>query len=198
MKATDYYHNIKKKWELEYPSSNSLDQVWDFYLECGYTEPKKLLGSILDKVKWKKNRMLDYGCDNGLMLDFICNKYPVSGFGVDINEASINSAKKNLPQYNFRTIDGINIPYDDKYFDLVFISAVVKHIRYEDRVSFYNEIKRVADQVFIIEIDAKKKEIYPYESWKFYYSNFEEEFAQHFKPIVTHHEAGDILGLYEV
>ena len=106
------------------------------------------------------------------------------------------SANKSFPKLNFSVYDGVNIPFEDKYFDLVFVCAVVKHIRYEDREHFYNEINRVSNNVFFIDADSKKKEEVEHHSWTFYNSNFEEEFRNHFDPIEVVHEAGDILGLY--
>lgn len=197
MKADDYYKIIESKWATEYPSLARMDEVWSFYKECGYENPQKSLGRILDLVEWNKKRVLDFGCDNGLMLNFICSKYPgVAGFGVDINSRAIEKTKKTFPDYKFQSFNGIKTEFEDKYFDLVFISAVIKHIRYEDREIVYSELSRISDKVFFIEVDAKVKEEVPCESWTFYNSNFEEEFSRYFQPIEVSHEAGDILGLY--
>lgn len=198
MKAEDYYKNIESKWKTEYPSSTSMSEVWAFYKECGYKNPQETLGGILDKVNWTKNRVLDYGCDNGLMLNFICERHPaVSGFGIDINSSAIEKAQKAFPSYEFEAFNGLEIPFEDKSFDLVFVSAVIKHVRYEDRDNVYREIGRVADRVFFIETDSKTKEEVAHQSWTFYNSNFDEEFRQYFDPIEVLHEAGDILGLYK-
>jgi len=107
MKAEDYYKNIKSKWEVDYPSSNNMDDIWSFYIECGYKDPKATLRSLLDQVNWSKNRVLDFGCDNGLMLNFICTDYPeVAGAGVDINASAITKAQQTFPAYEFKTFNG--------------------------------------------------------------------------------------------
>jgi|SaaInlStandDraft_5_1057022.scaffolds.fasta_scaffold56674_2 SAM-dependent methyltransferase len=195
--SKDYYKKITHKWKNEYPSSQDINEVWSFYKECGYTNPQQTLKNIMDKVFWKKKKVLDLGCDNGLMLKIICDWYPViTGVGVDINSIAIAKAQQLFSDFTFDTFDGVNLPYEDKSFDLIFISAVVKHIRYEDRENFYKEINRVADNVFIIEADSKIKEQVSHHSWILYHSNFEEEFKQYFKPIEVIYESGDLLGLY--
>ncbi len=197
MKADDYYKKIESKWATEYPSSTRMDEIWSFYKECGYENPQETLGKILDKVEWRKKKILDFGCDNGLMLNFICTRYPeVSGVGIDINSSAIEKAQKAFPNYDFQSFNGIKTSFEDKSFDLVFISAVIKHVRYEDREIVYRELSRISDKVFFIEADSKIKEEVPHGSWTFYNSNFEEEFKRYFEPIDVLHEAGDILGLY--
>ena len=78
----------------------------------------------------------------------------------------------------------------------MFVCAVIKHVRYEDRDRIYGELNRVADKVFIIEADEKTREEVSYGTWTFYNSNFEDEFGKHFSPIEVLREAGDLLGLY--
>ena len=197
MKAEDYYRRIEEKWKNDYPSSQNIEEIWDFYIECGYENPQRTIGGILDKVGWIKKRVLDFGCDKGFMLDFICKRYPsISGHGIDINRAAIEFARETFPDQGFKAFDGLRIPYNDKYFDLVFVCAVIKHVRYEDRDRIYGELNRVADKVFIIETDEKAREEVSYGTWTFYSSNFEEEFGKHFSPLKVIHEAGDLLGLY--
>lgn len=45
-----------------------MNEVWYFYKEYGYKNPQKTLLTILDKVNWNKNLVLDFGCDTGFML----------------------------------------------------------------------------------------------------------------------------------
>ena len=174
MKSEDYYREIESKWKNEFPSAKSIDEIWSFYKECGYKDPQKTLSTVLRKVDWQKNRVLDFGCDRGFMLQFICEHFPfLSGVGVDINSSAIEKAKKNFPNLEFKTFDGINLPFEDNSFDLVFASAVIKHIRYEDRGRVYSEFDRVAKQLFFIEADSKRQEKVLYGSWIFYNSDFE-------------------------
>lgn len=197
----EYYKNIKSKWATEYPSSNEIEETWSFYKECGYKNPQATLCSMIAPVEFSRNRILDYGCDKGLLLDFFCNSLHnkvVEGYGVDINDEAINVARQNFPQYNFKVSDGMSIDYPDKYFDLVIVVATMKHVRYEDRSSVYAELNRVAEYALLIEADEKDQNTQSMMGWTFYNSHFEKEFEKSFEERVTvAREAGDILGLYK-
>ena len=196
--SKDYYMNMESKWVNEYPSPSSIEDVWNFYKECGYKNPQEVILKLLSKVNWANKRVLDYGCDKGLMLNFICEELPeVSGYGLDINHTAIHSAQTQFPTLNFKVFDGYKIPFDDKYFDLVFVCAVIKHIRYEDREHIYRELNRVAKNVFLIEANTTEQKAETMQSWTFYNSNFAVEFESNFTPIEVQHIAGDILGVYE-
>lgn len=198
MKAEEYYQSIESRWKNEYPSMKNIEDVWGFYKECGYKDPQKTLLELLGKVDWEKKRVLDFGCDTGFMLKFICDSLPkLTGFGVDINGSAIKEATENFPQLHFSSFDGFTLPFEDKYFDMVFVSAVIKHVRYEDREHVYQELKRVATHVFLVEMDSKTKEKVSHGNWTFYHSNFEEEFATQFEPVEVLHEGNDLLGLYK-
>ena len=198
-KSKLYYEQVKKKWEDDYPSPNAMGEVWDFYKECGYHTPVASFTRVLERISWDRRRILDFGCDNGLLLNFICNELnEVQGFGIDINPRSIDEAIKKVPSCQFKIFDGLKIPFDDNYFDLIFTSAVIKHIRYEDRPQIYNEFRRVSKYLFIIEVDSEKKETKNEQGWTFYLSDFRHEFAENFKPIDVKSECGDLWGLYQL
>mmetsp|Transcript_6870 Transcript_6870/g.15002 ORF Transcript_6870/g.15002 Transcript_6870/m.15002 type:complete len:257 (+) Transcript_6870:76-846(+) len=198
--STDYYDSIKSKWSSEYPSSNEIDEIWDFYKEAGYDDPKATLRSMLDPVTFTKNRILDYGCDKGLILDFFCGSVhdAIEGYGLDINEDAIKDAQKRFPSRVFKGGDGLTIPYPDKHFDVVICIATIKHVRYEDRAAVYAELNRVADYALLIEADEKEQKTQETMGWTFYNSNFSQEFEDNFATEVkVVREGGDILGLYE-
>jgi len=197
MKAEQYYREIEAKWRAEYPAPTDIEDVWAFYRECGYADPQATIRGLLDRVEWSNHRVLDLGCDRGLMLGFICDELPgVEGHGIDINGQAIATAKELFPQHRFDVFDGVTIPYPDKHFDLAFVCAVVKHVRYEDRERFYAELNRVATLALLIEVDSREQEEVAMQGWTFYHSNFEKEFARHLVPIDVVHEAGDLLGIY--
>eukprot|EP00563_Minutocellus_polymorphus_P021048 CAMPEP_0197715780 /NCGR_PEP_ID=MMETSP1434-20131217/888_1 /TAXON_ID=265543 /ORGANISM="Minutocellus polymorphus, Strain CCMP3303" /LENGTH=211 /DNA_ID=CAMNT_0043300007 /DNA_START=224 /DNA_END=859 /DNA_ORIENTATION=- len=198
--AEDYYSNIKSKWVEEYPSSESIDDTWSFYKECGYKDPAATLRSMLDPISFsKKKRILDYGCDKGLMIDFFCSSLEgVEGCGVDINEEAVKYAKKRFPSIKFTVGDGVTIPFPDKHFDCVITIATIKHVRYEDRDKVYAELNRVADYVLLVEADETEKREQLFQGWTFYNSNFAQEFEQSFdEPVRVVREGGDILGLFK-
>ena len=71
--AKEYYNRIKSKWATEYPSSEEIQEIWSFYRECGYKNPPATLRSMIDPITFSHRRILDYGCDKALMLDFFRN-----------------------------------------------------------------------------------------------------------------------------
>lgn len=155
---------------------------------------------MLEPVPLSKKRILDYGCDKGLMLDFFCNntRDKVEGYGVDINDEAVEGASRRYPEFNFKVCDGLTIDYPDKYFDLVIVIATIKHVRYEDRSAVYAELNRVADHALLIEADEKERNIQSMMGWQFYNSHFAQEFEDNFDGRVkVVREAGDILGLYK-
>lgn len=190
---------MKKNLEKDYSSPQELGEVWNFYKECGYQAPVASFTRVLAQVIWERKRILDFGCDNGLILNFICNEFTdVEGFGVDINPRSIEEASDKVPSCEFRLYDGMKIPFEDNYFDLIFTSAVIKRIPYEDRNSLYDEFKRVSRFLFVIEVDYHTQEIKSEQGWNFYLSNFREEFGSRFQPLDVRSECGDLWGLYKL
>ena len=104
MRPEDYYESVVSKWEEQYPSTGSMQGVWDFYIESGYLDPEASLIQLFEGVHWSKKRLLDLGCDTGFMLNFLCESFPgIEGYGVDINRSSIGKAKSLFPKHKFET-----------------------------------------------------------------------------------------------
>ena len=193
------YEQITQKRDHNSSSPQELGEIWDFYKECGYHAPVASFTRVLDQVSWERKRILDFGCDNGLLLNFICNELSgVEGCGIDINPRSIEEAREKVPGCQFKLFDGSKIPFSDNYFDLIFTSAVIKRIPYEDRERIYNEFKRVSRYLFVIEIDYHKKEVKSEQGWNFYLSDFRQEFASYFDALDVRNECGDLWGLYKL
>ena len=192
-----YYRSLREKWESDYPSAESIEKVWAFYEECGYTDPIACFTRILDHMQWTQRNVLDFGCDNGIMLNLIHELCPDADcFGIDINGYAIKKAAEMFPKLHFSEFDGVSIPFENRYFDLVFVSAVLKHIRYEDRNQLYSEFCRTSRYVFVVEVDSKEMNEVNQNGWTFYLSNFREELERFFEPVEVFSEAGDLWGLY--
>jgi len=195
--STSYYQSLKQKWETDYPSSSSIEEIWAFYKECGYDDPVACFARILERIEWSSNRVLDFGCDNGLMLNLIHELRPrIEGVGIDINGAAIAKAASRFPDLSFSEFDGVTIPFDDGCFDVVYVSAVLKHIRYEDRDALFAEFRRTSRHLFVVEIDTRERETVEQHGWTFYHSNFRAELERAFEPVDVFSEAGDLWGLY--
>jgi ubiquinone/menaquinone biosynthesis C-methylase UbiE len=88
------------------------------------------------------------------MLNFFCkhSRHPeLKGYGLDINPKAIAKAKELFPNQHTFLLNqqGIAIPYEDKFFDVVILIATMKHIRFEDRKPLYDELNRVPRFVMV-------------------------------------------------
>ena len=91
--------------------------------------PKKLL---LDKKK--PAVVLDLGCGAGNSVDFFKRINPeIRWFGTDI-EGSPEGKMRTRNDGNFSTYDGINLPYQDNFFDLIYSHQVLEHVRHPDNL----------------------------------------------------------------
>lgn len=94
-------------------------------------------------------RILDLGCANGINTIYL-KKKGANVVGVDISENLIKLAKKNALNEKlnipFFKIDGENLPFEDKSFDIVLTMFVLQHILDKKSLNrLYKEIHRVLD-----------------------------------------------------
>ncbi len=76
--------------------------------------------------------ILDLGCGTGNSIDFFSSINPeIKWFGVDI-EGSPEGKLRKRTDGNFKTYDGINLPYDDNFFDFIYSHQVLEHVRHPD------------------------------------------------------------------
>lgn len=103
---------------------------------------KKRYKSILPFLEGlNSSYILDIGCQSGDSANLI-SQFGHNVFGVDINKGCVEHAKKKYPMLNIQWADcEKEIPFPDKYFDLVWAGDVIEHIRFTD--VFINEINRV-------------------------------------------------------
>jgi ubiquinone/menaquinone biosynthesis C-methylase UbiE len=96
-------------------------------------------------------KLLDVGCGVG-------NGHPLllgnigSLTGTDVSERSIELARKKNPTIEYVTFGGIDLPFNDERFDVVFAISVFHHVPVPDRSALVREIKRVlrSDGLFVI------------------------------------------------
>lgn len=73
----------------------------------------------------KKSIFLDVGCGNGVVL-YSLKKIGFHGYGVDISKLFIRECKKKDLE-NVYWYDGINLPFENKKFDLIGSFNVLEH-----------------------------------------------------------------------
>lgn len=96
----------------------------DFFLENSL----KIL-ELFEKIK--PNNILELGCYNGILLNFLAGKYPSQNFtGVDIEEKIIGFANEKFIQknLNFLTLEYKNLSELNEKFDLIFTLFGIENI----------------------------------------------------------------------
>lgn len=91
---------------------------------------------MLKKFYYKSNFvLLDLGCGNGSLMNKIATiiQGDVDYYGLDI-ESSPEVLSRNEESNRFFTYDGINIPFPEEQFDVVFCKQVLEHVRHPDMV----------------------------------------------------------------
>ncbi|MBI4511831.1 MAG: methyltransferase domain-containing protein [Deltaproteobacteria bacterium] len=73
-------------------------------------------------------RILEVGCNLGANLRWIATLMPTSGvFGVDVNESALSRLRTEVPTVNANWSIGRDLPFRDRYFDMVFTTGVLIH-----------------------------------------------------------------------
>ena len=116
---------------------------------------------LLEKYASKDMKFLDYGCGTGRSLRFIRSLGYNDIVGVDISNDMITNAKKIDILGNYILIENSKIPYQDKTFDIIFMSYVFLEVgEYNEIVKILKEFKRVLkDNGHIIFITSIVKNI---------------------------------------
>jgi pseudaminic acid biosynthesis-associated methylase len=78
--------------------------------------------------KYPIKRILEVGCNVGANLQWICKVIPPREvYGVDINETAIKRLASSLPGINTIRSPARELPFRDRWFDLVFTAGVLIH-----------------------------------------------------------------------
>ncbi len=90
-------------------------------------------------------KVLDLGCGDGASEIFMLRYFSHWKVeGIDVSKESIEMAKRQqLPNAVFNVYDGINIPFADNSFDIVFVAGVLHHVAFHLHEAMIAEMKRV-------------------------------------------------------
>jgi len=121
------------------PSDHSKQVSLDYYVEKLFKVIR-----LTDKIN-----VLDLGCGRGeSQKHFTKLSSKVHWVGLDIeNSPEVNSRIEMFDE--FQSFDGINIPFPDNYFNIVYSKQVLEHVRYPREL--LSEVRRVlkSDGYFI-------------------------------------------------
>ena len=105
----------------------------------------------LDKYVKESDRVLDIGCGNGKLFGFLsAKKKNFSYVGLDVSEKLLDYAKKiysgaKYQNMEFQVFNGIDIPYPEKSFDVVYCLATLPHLPgREMQIKFLENIRSSA------------------------------------------------------
>lgn len=86
-------------------------------------------------------KVLDLGCGEGISATGFRNiDRTVDWHGVDIESSPEVNARSKFDE-QFKSFDGINIPYEDNAFDMVYCQQVLEHVSYPHEL--FSEVLRV-------------------------------------------------------
>lgn len=127
----------------EYTDRNSRNnQDWDeFYLEnWGLTKldmNKAFLGHLPSDIK-----ILEVGCNTGMQLTGLQRMGFTDLYGIELQPYATEKAKEYTKNINIITASGFDIPFKDRYFDVVCTNGVLIHISPNDLPKIMDEMYR--------------------------------------------------------
>jgi SAM-dependent methyltransferase len=102
----DYYNGFYEKDDFHYYSENI---------------SKNLLKKVSAHCKIKKDgKILDLGCGTGIYTDLF-RRLGYESIGIDISQTAILKAKAKYPDSNFEVADALDLKYEKKSFDMIFL-----------------------------------------------------------------------------
>ena len=117
-----------------------VDALWEKSYGTTRTELNRLfLGSIPTDA-----RILEVGCNIGNQLSLLQRLGYGNLYGVDVQDYALDIARSRIKKVNLTQASSFSLPYEDKYFDLVFTSGVLIHISPNELPAALDEIHRCA------------------------------------------------------
>jgi len=160
--------NWTNEFGREYTKRNaySVDSLNKAYLDCFGISRAALNRSFLKSVA-KSSRILEVGCNIGIQLRFLRQAGFNNLYAIEPQADAVKSVRRSLPDANIITGNGLDIPFKDGYFDLVYTSGVLIHIHPKDIKKAIREIYRCSNKyIWGFEYYAKKCEEVLYHGYR--------------------------------
>jgi SAM-dependent methyltransferase len=188
-----YYAQMESAW-AGYPSTDDIVAYEAFFAEMGADRTmEELVRELMGQVPRSTRRVLEFGCDNGILLTLF-REPGLELAGVDINRDAIARGRVAFPDLDLRVNTGLTVPFEDDHFDVVVASAVLKHIRPEDRPALYEEFRRVGRHLLAVFEESTKVEAFG--PFTFYRSDFVHELGEVFEPVQSIRTGGYVFALF--
>lgn len=128
-------------------------ELWEKFHQEGYNrftlvaKPLKVILKPYRKILNHSTAILDVGCGGGFTTECLRKYYGKSLFtkkvcGIDISSTTIVSAQKKYPKNLFEVCDGQSIPFQDNFFDFIFMHSVTVHIPRRFTINYFKEFYR--------------------------------------------------------
>ncbi len=147
MKKTEQMDFWQSQFGKEYNTRNSFSQEeWDrFHIKTWGTTKidmnQKCIGTLTKDIK-----ILEVGSNIGMQLAGLQRMGFTNLYGIEIQKDAVELSKKNTEHINIIHGSAFDIPFKDKYFDLVFTSGVLIHIAPKDLPPVMSEMVRCSSK----------------------------------------------------
>lgn len=102
----------------------------------------ELINTFLEEIDLDETcNVLDIGCGTGNYTDLLQKVTHANVFGVEPSEGMIQKARQKNPEITFNVGDAASLPFDDTFFDFVYMTDVIHHV--PDITVMFQEIYRV-------------------------------------------------------
>lgn len=106
----------------------------------------KLIAEAYKNWLKKNDKVLDIGCGNGIITNFLKQYFEINITGCDIK----NYLVYKMP---FIKIDGGQLPFTKKVFDTTLLNDVLHHIPKEEQEHLIHQAIKVANKILIFEAE---------------------------------------------
>ena len=122
-----------------------IETLTHYYIPHNHSRQIQIEYYLEDIIKLKdikkKFTVLDLGCGLGESLNYFLNlNKNVEWYGLDIEDSPEVQARKNNNK-RFISFNGIDIPFEDNFFDFIYCKQVFEHVRYPEKLLV--EVRRV-------------------------------------------------------
>lgn len=116
---------------------NNFEKYDDYWDKRGFNEPPKHRAEIISKYIEPNSTILDIGCSDGTLIDFIAkNNSPLKVEGVDISKKAVSyTIKRGYKAYEMDILSDELIDFlNNDAFDYIIITEVIEHIQESEKL----------------------------------------------------------------